>query len=426
MLAELSQSSLQVGESRPVHSVLVDSEEVSVESFTASFEGGSSLEFVSPEDLRDLEGTSVELRIGYGSELVPYFSGHLEKPGLAYGPFKLMAEQRLMEQVSYNGWYVGDVFYDLSYRSGSRRARLVVKGGRSHLLEEAVFTLETTLLEVAESIAESAGFVFADMPQGQLAMPRPQPGSNSKSKALYTLSHHEGLAPKLNKSRFYAGVLVFRRNEDGSYGAYAYAPITNRSRYKPFTNRVYVVPEFAGGDEEAAQVAYDTARSLERGVYEDELTIAANPELAPYDSIRVEDIEERGAERYEVTYLSQIDRGLKVAGSKEALDMELSLSMILESERLLPKRVFLSGRSTRIADLPWGVDSAGLYLTLDHPITSQFAGVDELGAWIDLDLVPTGYEQYVGEDDRGLYIEVDTSLTWDTLSTWDTDTTWEG
>lgn len=424
------QSSLQVADARPGFEIRLANQVLDAKSFKASFagqtSGGSVAEFSAsqgsprrrePWGGLEAQGAPVEIDIGYGDELVPFFRGTVEQEGLAYGAFKLMAEQRLMEQVDYGGYYIDEVLYDLFYRAGrtAGRGTLEVRGGRSYLVRDAVYTLETTLLEVAESIAESASFVLLDRPGAgfgsQLAMPKPRPGAYGKASATYTPAHYTPRAfePKLARGGFYASVLVFNRNEDGSYAAFARAPVNNSvaGGYKPPPNRVYVVPEFTGGDAEAEQVAYDTARSLERGIYTADLTVAANPELSPYDAIRVEHLEYRGDERYEVVYLCQIDRGLSCTGSVKGLDMQLGLSAIKETERLLPARAFFSLSTSRVAQLPWGVDPGGLYLNDAHPITEQFVGEDQMGVWVDFERMPGGYEHYVGEDGNGYWIEVE-------------------
>lgn len=359
-------SERQIGGSRPARRLTVDGIPTEFLSLRAGYlkNGGSLLEPEGLDVTDDDWGAPVRLDIGYGDRLLNFFAGTLEfapdGTPVAYGPFKLMAEQRLGEQVNYSGFYLEDALSDLAYHpvhgAGLAQGTIEVVAGRSHLIGTTVppgggsqaepagtiFPLETTQLEVAEALTTSAGFVFTDRPgMRKRAMPTPRPGATGKARAEYLEDHHGGFTPARTNVRFYDSVVVFRRNEDGTYAAYAKAPVENTGRRRPPKNRIYVIPEFVGTDEQASQAAYDTARSLGAGEFFFEIPgLAADPTILMHDSVRAWRTFEERKDRFRECYSCQISEEQSVELSPETHDMNLSVSALRVERRLVPKAVF--------------------------------------------------------------------------------------
>lgn len=337
--------------------------------------GGGVLE-IEGADLDGAEGERVEFDIGYGSasgsRLLNYFAGDIEsvdeETGAAtvYGPLKGMGEQRLLRQANYGGWYLEDALTDLAYNRDFGTpippGALEIRSGRSYLIgttpplgeaaqdAAAIFPLETTRQEAMESLTGSAGFYLGERPGYRvLAMPTPRPGATAKAKAVYTEDDYPseetgGLKITGTRTSYYAGVLVFRRNEGGvGYGAWAYAPVENHARIKPPANKVYLIPEFPGGDAEAEQVAYDKARALVHGVKPGTLEgLAADPSVLMHDAIEVYRTKEVRRERFRERYSCQIDTEHSVEATADSQDMALGFSALLLERKLLPASFFFS------------------------------------------------------------------------------------
>lgn len=342
VLTSRALSPVQAGATSPVWQLYVAGAPVtsSVDKVSGTYKreaGGSDMRFDAGLPLEDLEDAPVSLRVGYGDETVEYFSGRLQEPGddpeaesgtaVVYGPFKLMASQHLNEEVRYQGVFLDHALMDLCSRAGYGRGQVEVRAGKSYRIEEVVFPEETTILEAADSLMKSAGFVGVDRPgYKRLFMPTPRPGATSRAGALYHGGNYPSGAFKIGRGSAvrYARVVVFRRREDGSYAVYARAPVENRGRYKPPRNRTYYVPEFLGSQEEAKQAAYDRARALASGLQPFELSgVALIPTLLLYDSIRVVAEEKRRSGKFRVTYDCQLDDELGFEIGREAFDMDL-------------------------------------------------------------------------------------------------------
>lgn len=355
--------------------------------------GGSELTFVSRESLLGYEDARVTLWLGYGRDLVPWFAGKLKKvpkggfldrSAKALGPFSEMANQSFGEEVSYRGVSAEYALYDIARRARYPRGTIEVKGGKGQLVEQVVFAEEVTLQEGAKAVMDSTGFVGGDAPGSvygrRLFMPRPRPGATGKAAATYSPDDYApgGFRPTEKHDSSYARVVVFRRAEDGSYAVRAEAPVEPQGRYKPPANRVYYIPDFLGSAKQAAQTAYDTARSLGAGEIGFELDLLSiNPELSMYEQVRVERLDERPGGAYRETYQCRIDEaaGVDVA----AWTMALSGSGILLSERkVAAARVVVPRLSAGVVPIPapprqtpafarWGQDD--LYL---HEITKTY------------------------------------------------------
>lgn len=362
-LTDTALTNRHIGESAPARRLTVGGRVEDFGSLRAGYlrNGGSVAEFEGLDVTDDDWGAPVRLDIGYGNKLLNFFAGALEftpegEP-LAYGPFKLMAEQRLGEQVNYAGFYLEDALADLAHHpvhgAGLEQGAIEVRAGRSHLIgavpvagepldAATIFPLETTQLEVAEALCSSAGFIFTDRPNlRKLAMPTPRPGATGKATAVYTEDHHGDFTPARTNARFYSEVIVFRRNEDGTYAAFARAKVNNFGKRRPPKNRIYVIPEFAGDDAQAQRVAEETARILSSGEFVFEIpSLAADPSILMYDTVEAwRTFYERG-ERYRESYSCLVSEGVTLELGAEAQDMTLSVAALRTSRELVPARVF--------------------------------------------------------------------------------------
>lgn len=338
--------------------------------------GGSVIEIEGAE-LSGAEGERVLLDIGYGGRLLNFWTGEIEsvddESGTAtcHGPLKILGSQALLTQVNYGGYSIGHVLMDLAYNPsyGSRMppGSLEVRSGgafvvgRTPALGEAedpgsIFPLETTRLEVAEAVTASAGFHLGERPGYRvLAMPTPRPEGGStagKPKAVYTEDHYPvgGLAIPGTRRNLFAGVLVFRRLEGGTgYGAYAYAPVENRGRVKPPKNRVYLIPEFVGSDEEAGRVAYDTSRALAHGARPGTISgLGADPTILMHDTVDIHRRKEERGDRFEERYRCRVDSGVGLDLSSETQDMELGFSALLVERKLVPFSAFFGAEESAV------------------------------------------------------------------------------
>lgn len=329
-----------------------------VESATISYaaDGTSEATINTYRSLRGWENAEVTIDIGYGRYLENYFTGKIgsmvENPWggpnevQCWGPFKLMADQILGEQVDYTGDQIQAALMDLVRRSKFRRGKVEVKQGSSFTLEaESIFPLETTLAEAANTLCTSANFVLTDLPGGRrLMMPKPRAGATGRVNVRYNEGHfpQEGFSAAPSSRSFYSKVQVFRRNEQGALEINVIKPVDIESRFKPPQGRTYIIPEFSGTLTDANREGIQTARSLSRGVYDITMGgIAANTEIAMYDTIQTKAIEIREqanvVEYWKVTYNWIVDQGIGVTLDRSGNVMEVSGTGILVDEKLVDR-----------------------------------------------------------------------------------------
>lgn len=244
------------------------------------------------------------------------FSGRLETTDgngsmLAFGPMRLMGEQRLgrlgggWSQVSYEGMALDAVVLDLAARAGYGPGVVEIRGhaAADHIVsgEGTVFPPETTLAEVAESLLAPAGFVLFDSPVTSVGgaggnareerwkivcMRRPANPGQGRGGVGRRVFREEDLRPGALEisaaPASYSAVVVFRRDESGNHPVLATAPVETRGTARPAPGRILSIPEFAGDDAQAEQVAYDTARRLELGTRTGSVTTLLDHTLVPF------------------------------------------------------------------------------------------------------------------------------------------------
>lgn len=278
-----------------------------VRSLSGTFDaqgGGSGMSIEVRDSLEGLEDARVELSVGYGDVVRPYFIGYLQEPGdlaggkaAAYGPFKLMTDQSLGETVQYSNVSVADVLRDLEGRAGYGNGQVEVIGGTEDTVQGLYYTEDTKLSEVAKAVANPQRFVFYDRPAfRRRAMKIPRVGSGGTIKVSYSRAHYasDGFTVTDSREGHYSKVVVLRRDSAGTDEVRAEVPVANRGRFTAPANRIFYVSDFPGTDAEAEQEAYYLAHRLSTGEFGFSLNnIWLNPELEPWDTITCERVERR-------------------------------------------------------------------------------------------------------------------------------------
>lgn len=316
--------------------------------------GGSACQIEVRDSLEGLEDARVEVRVGYGDTDMLYFAGYLQEPGnlavgkgAAYGPFKLMSDQFLGQEVRYQGVTLAYIFKDLENRAGYTTGQVEISGGDT-TVDSLVYTEETSLTEVAKAVADPAKYVMYDRPgYKRRVMPTPQTGVGGRHRGVYTEQHYPtaGFTVTENRKAHYSKVVVFRRNTAGGYDVRAEVPVAPRGKFKPPANRISYVSDFPGNALAAQQTAYDQAHKLAFGEFNWALTgIWLNPEIEPWDAITVEQTEietKRSsptgkAGRFVVSYRCLISGGLSVQIGPDAHHMDLSGAAVRIAYTKLP------------------------------------------------------------------------------------------
>ncbi len=387
-LSGRSQAQIKTGENGPRWEVSIGAIELSdpdgfsrLKNASVAYDaasGTSEASITTDLAMADLIGAPVRVSLGYGdatasataSATAPatatYFDGNLgpveddfwglEHTGTAYGPFKLMAGQIFGEQVDYRGWSIGDFFLDLHKRAGYRADSITVQGGRNFTLQgtDVIFPLETYLADAARSVADSAGFVFTDLPDNRrLVMEAPRIGATGRTKAVYDPGTYPvgGFTARSETRRQYGSVVVFRRGEGGAMDFEPVAvPVHTEGRYKPKRLRAYVIPEFVGDVRDAEKEANRMARLLEMGLYSCELTgIGANPDVKPFDTVETEAVEwyDRGGrapEPYETLYRWIVGGQISATIDENGMLMGLSGEGVRVYSRPMRRERFVTDR----------------------------------------------------------------------------------
>lgn len=369
LLSDLALRRVHAGPARRIYELFIGGTRFTSQVLSLNVEfdprGGSGMTLQIRDSLEGLEDAPVELRLGYGSKAISYFTGTLQEPAnarygqaVAYGPFRAMASQSFGEQVSYLGVTVDYALRDLARRANYSAGMIEVIGGSEYQIENVSYTEETKLLEAAQAISEPAHFVFYDRPGfRRRAMPIPKPGATGAPKAVYTESNYSlnGFKVKETRAGQYSKVVIFRRNAGGGYEVREEAPVPNRGAFTPPANRIYYVPEYPGNSAAANNDAYLLANRLAFGALAFTLNdIWINPELEPWDVIQAETTERRGSKdvagrpqkrgKWRVVYNGVISDGLSLDIGPERHHMSLSGGATKLREFRLPDPIKLSHR----------------------------------------------------------------------------------
>lgn len=305
-LSEISKLPRKGAEYAPTHRLWIGGDNFTENLRTADVNytsdgGGSGTQLQLRGNLQDYDNAPVVLSLGYGDDFVPYFTGRLQRPQYfprldytsanAFGPYKLMADQILEEEKTYNGYSLRDALDDLIRRAAYRRGEVEVRGGGDYTIEgDDLYTWNNTLGEIAASLCDKAQYIGMDQPVGKrLFRKRPRPGVTGVFKESYDPSEYRldafTLSPSTEVS--FAKVTVERVAKDGTQLGLYSQQVGKQQLFSPPKKRVYAITEFVGDADAAQQEARDTARWLRLGDYGFSFDIPMNPTLELYDTLQV-------------------------------------------------------------------------------------------------------------------------------------------
>lgn len=263
--------------------------------------GGSGAQIQLRGDLSDYDNAPVAFHFGYGNEVVPWFSGRLQRPRYyprldytaanAFGPFKLMADQIIEVDTTYDGFTLRDALNDLIRKAEYRRGEVEVRGGGDYTIDGGeLFVWSNTLGEIAASLMDKAQFIGMDVPVGKrIFRKRPRPGVLGAFVESYSPDEFwvDNLDIEPASEVSYAKVIVQRVAKDGTeLGKYPQL-VGKKARFSIPSRRVYTIADFLGDAISAQQEARETARWLRLGDYSFSFTMPLNPTLTLFDIIQI-------------------------------------------------------------------------------------------------------------------------------------------
>jgi hypothetical protein len=305
-LSEISKLPRKGAEYAPTHRLWIGGENFTENLRTADVSytsdgGGSGTQMQLRGNLQDYDNAPVTLSLGYGDQFVPYFTGRMQRPqyfprldytsGNAFGPYKLMADQLLEEEKTYEGFSLRDALDDLIRKASYKRGEVEVRGGGEFTIEgDDLYVWNNTLGEIASSLCEKAQYIGMDQPVGKrLFRKRPRPGVTGTIKESYDPSEYRvdsfALTPSTEVT--YAKVTVQRVAKDGTeLGLYS-QKVGKKQLFLPPPKRIYTVMDFLGDAVAAQREASDTAYWLREGDYGFSFEFPMNPTLELYDILQV-------------------------------------------------------------------------------------------------------------------------------------------
>lgn len=271
------------------------------------------------------------------------------------------------------------------------------------------FTDEQTPMDIISSIVEEVDLVFFDTAlAGFVAIKNPGVGEGQPMVWDYDVDSPEVLEPFdepifATPDEQYTRVIVRDKFEDGTYRIYeewpvdysslTYPPATSRSLYLPFSD--VTTPD---AWQQARQLGVDTARRLEKGVFNGSITVAFNPFLEPFDLITIYDEHEDDSGRYRRGWQCVLEGVSHTFG--DGISSQLSfMATILRNERIPDDPIVIEPLSTGVtsisaAGFALGLDYLGEWVDDDHITGARWAGEDGSGAepsdWFDPAVAPAG------------------------------------
>lgn len=366
-LSKIAQEQVHSGDTRHTFTLKIAgkdwTEDVESATITYAADGGSEVTILSHRSMTGWENSPVYVDFGFGGHEMNYFQGILANvddrhwgaanEAIAWGPFRVMAEQVMLNNQNYSGWGIDDAINNIVQRAGYRAGVVEVQGRGNFTIEaDTIFPLESTLLDAASTLCEAAGYIYTDRPRGRLLFkPRPLPGATGKVGHRYSEQHFpaEGFLAVPSTRGHFSRVIVFRRNDEGNgFAVYKDIPVENHSRVKPAKNRAFIIPDFVGSNEAADREGRATARALEQGVYDIQMTgITANPELLLHDTIETRVREIQDDRWYESVYRWVADQGVTVSLSGAGNLMDVTGTGMRVSQKRVA-RPFYTGRSNQV------------------------------------------------------------------------------
>lgn len=300
--------------------------------------GGSGAELTVLGGITQYQDAPIKISVGYGEHMVDYFVGNLQTPrsnellqtssAVAYGPFKLMADQVIGKDEDFQGKTLEWVIMELAWRAGHASGEIEVIDGQKYRVPAGEpFAFDQTMTDVIGTLMDKANFVAYDHPGGKrIFMPRPTPSTIRPPRAQYNPDDYSTMSVTPTREFAYSKVVVYRKNETGTgYAVYTERDVNVSSKYRPSKLRWYVVSDFPGTATEAATEAYNLATSMSSGEYTFSLSALANPELRLYDTFKATKARklDNGSTQMQ-TFLCNIDNSIEVGFSAGEMTMEVS------------------------------------------------------------------------------------------------------
>jgi hypothetical protein len=306
-IAEVSKLINKSWDERPNHRLIIAGEDVSnqLKSISITYTtdgGGSGAQIEMNGSLVGFDNAPIEFQVGYGDDTIPYFNGRIQRPTYnhrlditttnAFGPFKLMSDQILEQEISYLGRTLSFALSDLITKAGYGLGETEIIGGHEKVIDtDEVFPFFNSLNDTANSLLESCQFVGVDQPGGKRVFKKkPRPGVNGAAVTRYGASEYAKdsfTADPKTEFGFYK-VIVQRVSKQGDELTRHEAIVKRQSDFPAPLRRAHVVDGFVGTTLEAAQEAEDIARFLRAGDLGFSIVVPTNPTLMLYDVIEVE------------------------------------------------------------------------------------------------------------------------------------------
>lgn len=307
-MTELAKENLQGAGRGPTHTLYIGGEDVSqdLKSVRVTHRaegGGSGGEFTLFGDYAEYSNAPVRLWLGYGDYQELYFAGDFRRPAYrtttgkseatAFGPFKLMAEQQLNTDETYQGRTLGFLIYDLANRCSYGPGQIEVISGDKFVVPPGKrFLFYNSCGSVAKDILSEAEYVGADVVGGKrLFRPRPVPGANVGYDTLWSPDDYApgAFTADYEETKIYSRVEVSRKDQGGNTIFRESRDVDPRNKFNPRRNEVFSITDFPGTKSEALYKAEEIAQKLRIGEQPFEFQMPMNSEVELYGGFMLEE-----------------------------------------------------------------------------------------------------------------------------------------
>ncbi len=312
--------------------------------------GSSGMEWSVWGSAEDYSDAPIELFLGYGDDLQPYFKGTIQTPndddrigtsdGSAFGPFRNMTTQVLGTNETFVGKTIEWVILECSRRAEYRAGEIIIVNGSKYKVEVEQgeqFPFDNKIGDVLSSLMEKAEFVGVDQPGGRrLFRPKPIPGSTIEYVKTFQVEDYSEFSITPKEDSNYIKVVVYRNDDNGEPEVYADRDVNPVVTYPPKPNRWMVVSDFIGNQVDAEEEAFRLATDVRRGMNSFTIKTFFDPSLRIYDGVKCKRYK-KGENR---TYSCFIDDGITVEyspGSPAIMDISGSAYEITREREYIPQ-----------------------------------------------------------------------------------------
>lgn len=262
--------------------------------------GSSGMEFSVSGSAEEYQDAPIELHLGYGDDLQPYFRGTIQTPNdddrlmtasaNAFGPFRNMTTQVLGTNETFVGKTLEWVILECSRRAEYRAGEIIIVNGTKYKVEVQdgeQFPFDNKIGDVLNSLMEKAEFVGVDQPGGRRYFrPKPRPGSTVPYVTQLGVDDYTEFSITPKEDSNFVKVVVYRNGDTGKPDIYAEREVNAPVVYKPKRNRWYVVPDFNGNQLDAQEEAFRLATDIRRGMNSFSIKTFFDPALRIYDGLK--------------------------------------------------------------------------------------------------------------------------------------------